>query len=210
LKAGDEKMWHCKVNPHDTGGNELRKVMLLAALLAMVLAAAAPAFAQATATTDDSGENQYEQGQQNDQNTVVQDSICVNVQQAASNQYNAGDQAAAAESGDVIGDTNTAASAANIANALGITTGQVNACLNEVNAPGTASPVATASPLPTATATAPAGGGGGGGGTATAAAGSASAAAGGELPSTGGSSLLALGAGALLVAGGLLARRIVR
>jgi hypothetical protein len=180
--------------------------MLLAALLAMVLAAAAPAFAQATATTDDSGENQYEQGQQNDQNTVVQDSICVNVQQAASNQYNAGDQAAAAESGDVIGDTNTAASAANIANALGITTGQVNACLNQVNAPGTASP--TAAPTVAPTATAPAGGGGGGGGTA--AAGSASAAAGGELPPTGGSSLLALGAGALLVAGGLLARRIVR
>jgi LPXTG-motif cell wall-anchored protein len=40
--------------------------------------------------------------------------------------------------------------------------------------------------------------------------GSASAAAGGELPDTGGASLLALGAGALLVAGGLLARRIVR
>jgi hypothetical protein len=209
LKAGDEKMWHCKVNPHDTGGNELRKVMLLAALLAMVLAAAAPAFAQATATTDDSGENQYEQGQQNDQNTVVQDSICVNVQQAASNQYNAGDQAAAAESGDVIGDTNTAASAANIANALGITTGQVNACLNQVNAPGTPTATATAAP----TAPAPAGGGtaaAGGGGGGTAAAGSATAAAGGELPPTGGSSLLALGAGALLVAGGLLARRIVR
>ena len=31
-----------------------------------------------------------------------------------------------------------------------------------------------------------------------------------ELPSTGGSSLIALGAGVLLVAGGLLARRIVR
>jgi len=174
-----------------------------------VLAAAAPAFAQATATTDDSGENQYEQGQQNDQNTVVQDSICVNVQQAATNQYQGGDQAAAAESGDVIGDTNTAASAANIANALNLTTAQVNACLNQVNAPDTASPTATATAAPTAPApagggTAAAGGGGGGGG------GSASAAAGGELPSTGGSSLLALGAGALLVAGGLLARRIVR
>jgi hypothetical protein len=188
--------------------------MLLAALLAMVLAAAAPAFAQATATTDDSGENQYEQGQQNDQNTVVQDSICVNVSQAAANQYNTGDQAAGAEAGDVIGDTNAAASAANIANALGLTTAQVNACLNDFES---ASPAA--SPVPTGTASpdasVPAGGGtaaagGGGGGTATAAAGSASAAAGGELPPTGGSSLLALGAGALLVAGGLLARRIVR
>ncbi len=45
---------------------------------------------------------------------------------------------------------------------------------------------------------------------ATAGGGSASAAAGGELPDTGGASLFALGAGALLVAGGLLARRIVR
>jgi LPXTG-motif cell wall-anchored protein len=185
--------------------------MLLAAILAMVLAAAAPAFAQATATTDDSGEAQYEQGQQNDQNTVVQDSICVNVEQAAANQYNAGDQAAAAESGDLIGDTNSAANASNIANALGITTAQVNACLNQIDVES-ASPVASvpsASPSAAPTA-APAGGGGGGGGGGTAAAGSASAAAGGELPSTGGSSLLALGAGALLVAGGLLARRIVR
>ena len=39
---------------------------------------------------------------------------------------------------------------------------------------------------------------------------SASSAPATELPSTGGSSLIALGAGVLLVAGGLLARRIVR
>ncbi len=43
-----------------------------------------------------------------------------------------------------------------------------------------------------------------------AAPGDAAAAAGGVLPDTGGASLIALGAGALLVAGGLLARRIVR
>src|SRR5918994_7478647 len=140
--------------------------MLLAAILAMVLAAAAPAFAQATATTDDSGEGQYEQGQQNDQNTVVQDSICVNVEQAAANQYNAGDQAAAAETGDVIGDTNAAANASNIANALGITTAQVNACLNQVDvesASAAATHSASASaPAPAGggTASAPAGGGG--------------------------------------------------
>ena len=184
--------------------------MLLAAILAMVLAAAAPAFAQATATTDDSGEAQYEQGQQNDQNTVVQDSICVNVEQAAANQYEAGDQAAAAESGDLIGDTNSAANASNIANALGISTAQVNACLNQIDVESaSASASAPVDHASAGSASAPAGGGGGGGG-GTAAAGSASAAAGGELPSTGGSSLLALGAGALLVAGGLLARRIVR
>ncbi|MCA3748289.1 MAG: hypothetical protein IN808_04010, partial [Rubrobacter sp.] len=43
-----------------------------------------------------------------------------------------------------------------------------------------------------------------------AAGGAAAAAAGGVLPETGGASLIALGAGALLVAGGLLARRIAR
>ncbi len=47
-------------------------------------------------------------------------------------------------------------------------------------------------------------------GDAAAAPGDAAAAAGGVLPDTGGASLIALGAGALLVAGGLLARRIVR
>jgi hypothetical protein len=46
--------------------------------------------------------------------------------------------------------------------------------------------------------------------TATATATAAAAAAGGALPPTGGASLIALGAGALLVAGGLLARKIVR
>src|SRR5829696_5000042 len=184
--------------------------MLLAAILAMVLAAAAPAFAQASVDLgeDDAGDNQYNTGQQNDQNTVVQDSICTNVNQAATNQYEGGDQAAGAEADDIIGDTNTAASAANIANALGLTQAQVNACLNQVNATSSASPVASV-PSVAPSASAPTGGGGGsasaaGGG------GSASAAAGGELPSTGGSSLFALGAGALLVAGGLLARRIVR
>ena len=188
--------------------------MLLAALLAMVLAAAAPAFAQATATTDDSGVEQYERGQQNDQQSVVQDSICVNVQQAAANQYNAGDQAAAAETDEIIGDSNAAASASDIANALGISADQVNQCLNTVNSASPGATIVATAPAPGGTAapapggTAPAGGGGGGGGTA--AAGAASVAAGGALPSTGGASLLALGAGALLVASGLLARRIVR
>src|SRR5215212_3293412 len=167
--------------------------MLLAAILAMVLAAAAPAFAQASVDLgeDDAGDNQYNTGQQNDQNTVVQDSICANVNEAATNQYQGGDQAAGAAADDIIGDTNTAASAANIANALGLTQAQVNACLNQVNATSSASPTA-ASPTPT-TASAPSGGGGGGGSAPAASApsgggggggggGSASAAAGGALP----------------------------
>jgi hypothetical protein len=163
----------------------LRKVMLLAAVMAMVLAAAAPAFAQATAV---GGSVQYVD--------------CDQIQAAATGQYNANNQQ----------------DQAGIAQELGVSQNQVLACLDSIAAGrdvniNTASP-ATSTATGTAkagkagggTATATAGGAGGGGGTAAA----ASAAAGGALPPTGGASLLALGAGALLVAGGLLARRIVR
>jgi hypothetical protein len=150
--------------------------MLLAAVMAMVLAAAAPAFAQATAV---GGSVQYVD--------------CDQIQAAATGQYN----------------TNNQQDLAGIAQELGVDENQVLACFQSIAAGrdvniNTAS-AATATVTAKATATASAGGGGGGGG-----GGSASAAAGGALPSTGGASLLALGAGALLVAGGLLARRIVR
>ena len=158
--------------------------MMLAALLAMVLAAAAPAFAQ-TATGGDVAILQYS---------------CDQIQAAVDVQYQNGE------------DTGAVAGAAQ---SLGVTQQQVLACF------GTA---AAAQNSTINVNTASAGGGGGGGGTATAGGGgsaaggggggggggSASAAAGGSLPSTGGASLMALGAGALLVAGGLLARRIVR
>jgi hypothetical protein len=146
--------------------------MLLAAVMAMVVAAAAPVFAQANAV---GGSVQYVD--------------CDQIQAAVTGQYNV------ANNQDLAG----------VAQELGVSQNQVLACFqsiaagNDVNI-NTAAGSASAS----ATATASAGGGGGGGG------GSASAAAGGALPSTGGASLLALGAGALLVAGGLLARRIVR
>jgi hypothetical protein len=157
----------------------MRKVMLLAAVMAMVLAAAAPAFAQANAV---GGSVQYVD--------------CDQIQAAATGQYNVGNQQ------DLAG----------IAQDLGVSQNQVSACLQSVAAGrdvniGGGSASASVGVTATATAgggSAPAGGGGGGGG------GSASAAAGGALPSTGGASLLALGAGALLVSGGLLARRIVR
>src|SRR3569833_1548499 len=55
----------------DQGGIELKKVMLLAAVMAMVLAAAAPAFAQATAV---GGSVQYVD--------------CDQIQAAATGQYN--------------------------------------------------------------------------------------------------------------------------
>ena len=146
--------------------------MLLAAVMAMVLAAAAPAFAQATAV---GGSVQYVD--------------CDQIQAAATGQYNvANDQ-------DLAG----------IAQELGVSQNQVLACLDsiaageDVNIGGGGATVTVHADTASATASASAGGGG-----------SASAAAGGELPDTGGASLFALGAGALLVAGGLLARRIVR
>jgi hypothetical protein len=156
----------------------MRKVMLLAAVMAMVLAAAAPAFAQATAV---GGSVQYVD--------------CDQIQAAATGQYNANNQQ------DLAG----------IAQELGVDENQVLACFqsiaagNDVNINTASASTVTVTAKATSTSTAKSGGGGGGGGSA-----SAASAAGGSLPSTGGASLLALGAGALLVAGGLLARRIVR
>jgi LPXTG-motif cell wall-anchored protein len=137
--------------------------MLLAAMLAMVLAAAAPAFAQ----TAVAGSVQY----------VDCDQI-----QAAIGQYQ-----------DATADDFSA-----VAQELGVSQNQVLACFESVAA-GRDINVNTASASAWASESAA------GGGSA-----SAASAAGGELPSTGGASLIALGAGALLVAGGLLARRIVR
>jgi hypothetical protein len=156
----------------------MRKLMLLAAVMAMVLAAAAPAFAQATAV---GGSVQYVD--------------CDQIQAAATGQYNANNQQ------DLAG----------IAQELGVDENQVLACFqsiaagNDVNINTASASTVTVTAKATSTSTAKSGGGGGGGGSA-----SAASAAGGALPSTGGASLLALGAGALLVAGGLLARRIVR
>jgi hypothetical protein len=166
---------------------ELRKIMLLAAVMAMVLAAAAPAFAQANAVGG-----------------TIQYADCDQIQAAATSQSN----------------TDNQQNAAGVAQELGVSQNQVLACLGSIaagrdvniNASASSSATSTATAKmkaakATSTATAGGGGGGGGGGGSAAA---ASAAAGGALPSTGGASLLALGAGALLVAGGLLARRIVR
>ena len=149
--------------------------MLSAALLAMVLAAAAPAFAQTAVGGD----------------AVVLQYSCNQIQAALDVQYQRGEGAGAVEAA---------------AQALNVNENQVLACFgtaaaaqqSTVNLEGDGT-VNLEGDVVTVTATA----GGGGGG-------SASAAAGGALPETGGASLIALGAGALLVAGGLLARRIVR
>jgi hypothetical protein len=162
----------------------MRKVMLLAAVMAMVLAAAAPAFAQANAV---GGSVQYVD--------------CDQIQAAATGQYNVGNQQDLAGIAQDLGVDQNQVSACLNSIAAG----------RDVNIGGGS---ASASVGVTANATAGGGGsapaGGGGGGGSAPAGGSASAAAGGALPSTGGASLLALGAGALLVGGGLLARRIVR
>ena len=158
----------------------MRKIMLSAALLAMVMAAAAPAFAQ-TAVGGDTAVLQYS---------------CNEIQAALDVQYQQGEGTGAVEAA---------------AQALNVDQNEVLACFGTAAAAqqstidvNTASAGGGGKKGHTATATASAGCGGGGGG------GSASAAAGGALPETGGASLIALGAGALLVAGGLLARRIVR
>lgn len=181
----------------------LKKVMLLAAMLAMVLAAAVPALAQSV--------TQVGQG----------NVACV---QTAVNSEVDKEQVAVSQYGDAI-NINTQA----IAQECNIAVEQVNTAVNsfngfEVNNAGdvivvgtaTASASASAAPAvqyeaehhgaaavqyeyssPSATASA-------------SASASAAPAAAAELPDTGGSSLIALGAGVLLVAGGLLARRIVR
>src|SRR4028118_902851 len=80
--------------------------MLLAAVLAVVLAAAAPALAQVTVAGDD--------------NTAAQYVDCSQVQAALGVQY--GDDAAAVDE-----------SIADASDELGITQNQVNACLGEVS-----------------------------------------------------------------------------
>ena len=156
--------------------------MLVAAMLAMVLAAAAPALAQGDIGDVNLGDDQFNVGDE-----TVYSAVCQNIIGAF--QASAGQDAAAvadATAGD------NAAAVAEIAQAQDVSVSQANECLNAWFA--SASP--STSPTPHATAD-----GGGGGGSASA------------LPATGGmvpSSALALGAGALLAAGGLLARRIVR
>jgi hypothetical protein len=157
--------------------------MLLAAMLAMVLAAAVPALAQ---------------------------SVTNNVTQVGSGNVACVQTAIQQEFGKVqISQYGDNINIQNISQECNISVTEVETVI----AAATASATATASASATATATATA--------SATSApaavqyqyqyqyaAPTASAAA--ELPPTGGSSLIALGAGVLLVAGGLLARRIVR
>ena len=158
--------------------------MLVAAMLAMVLAAAAPALAQGDVGDVNQGDDQFNVGDE-----TVYTAVCQNI--IGSFQASAG-QGATAVAGATAGDN--AAAAAEIAQAQDVSVAQANECLNAFFASASATAAAdvqyhaaTGSATASATATA--------------------------LPATGGmvpSSVLALGAGALLVGGGLLARRIVR
>ncbi len=166
--------------------------MLLAALLAMVMAAAAPAFAQ-TAVGGDSAVLQYS---------------CNQIQAAVNTQYQLGEGTGAV---------------AGAAQSLGVSQNQVLACFGTAVAAqqstinvNTATGGVGGGKASTAT---PKGGGGGGGASATAsptaaatasASATATTSAPAALPETGGASVIALGAAVLLVAGGLLVRRIVR
>jgi hypothetical protein len=152
----------------------LKRVMLLAAMLAMVLAAAVPALAQTVTQTG------------NGNVACVQTAVQQEVDK---------DQVAISQYGDA---TNINIQA--IAQSCNVTVAQVNTVAANVasaaSAPsaGQYQPAAAAQYQYSSPSASP----------------SASASAAAELPPTGGSSLIALGAGVLLVAGGLLARRIVR
>lgn len=143
----------------------MKKVMLLAAMLAMVLAAAVPALAQSV--------TQVGTGNQ----ACVQTAIQAEVGKVQISQYgdNVNIQNIAQECNINVAQVGQAVASASAAAAPAVQ--------YQYPAPAEAQYVA-----PTASPAAPAA----------------------ELPPTGGSSLIALGAGVLLVAGGLLARRIVR
>ncbi len=178
----------------------MRKVMLLAAMLAMVLVAAAPAFAQSATAGASAGATAITGGGSDD-GQYNANAVCQNIIGSIGDitQTQSGDADAVA--------VDDSAAAADVAQEQGVTINQVNDCLNTVDLDddGFITPdehgVVVVSASASASASAPA---------AAAASPSASASAAAVLPETGGASLIALGAGALLVAGGLLARRIVR
>src|SRR5918997_11139 len=172
--------------------------MLLAAMLAMALAAVAPAFGQGDVGDVNEGDDQFNVGDE-----TVYSAVCQNIIGSFQAEAAAGAGGAARQGGlgftFAVGGDNAAA-AAEIAQEQNVSVGQVNECLNAFHASASAT---------TAAHVQYGGGGGGGGGSASASATSSATAP----PATGGpvpSSALALGAGALVVGGGLLARRIVR
>ena len=136
----------------------MKKVMLLAAMLAMVLAAAVPALAQSV--------TQVGSGNQ----ACVQTAVNAEVGKVQISQY-----------GDNV-------NIQNIAQECNVNVAQVEEVVASASAAPAAAQYQYDQPAEAQYSASPEA----------------------ELPPTGGSSLIALGAGVLLVAGGLLARRIVR
>jgi hypothetical protein len=197
----------------------LRKLMLLGAMLAMLAFAAVPALAQQTVDASASGGQAKDVTQQSGGNTAaanVSNSQCVQILQ----QQNSGNVAgsggnAAAQAEQANGSTNVRQSEnANQNSGIQLNAQQIQFCNQVVQAvakgetpppppPGMAPPPA-APPAAAPPATVP-----------PAAAAEmtgkpAPSPAPGMLPATGGISLIALGAGALLIGGGLVARRIIK
>jgi outer membrane autotransporter protein len=179
---------------------KLRKLLMLAAMLALVLVAAAPAIAQVSQEQSErritSGAASPKTEISNKGNNV---NLCPTGQQATqtgnvANEQGAVQYASKAEDIDFSGSE------------LTLTPSETAECTQTIEQSAAAAP-AKAAPPPPAPAPAPAA-------AAPAAAAAAPAPAkAAMLPPTGGldiAPLLGLGAGALLVAGGLLARRIIR
>ena len=181
---------------------ELKKLMLLAAVMAMVMAAAVPALAQ---TVTQAGDGNI---------ACVQTAVQQNVVGNNSPQGN-GNAQASGEGDNIIVNNISNESVQAVAQECNITVSQVNTVVSKyltVNKGKVAKyqySSATASAYASAKApaaaqykySAPA---------AVQYQYASASAAPAALPATGGASLIALGAGVLLVAGGLLARRIVR
>ena len=205
--------------------------MMLAALLAMVLVAAAPALAQDVTFEGDGDDNSQGDDATNQTAESVQYCLALFGDQNANIEQNVtGDEN---ETGAAIGQEQAQYCNQVIQNALA-DDGSVAANANDVEVDGVdndedgavdegdgseasaaaAAAAAAAASSGSGSAAAGAGAAAGSGGSAAgagAAAGSGGSAGGaGQLPATGGASLLTLGAGALLVGGGLVARRIVR
>jgi hypothetical protein len=177
--------------------------MLLAAMLAMVLAAAAPVFAQDADTGVVGDENVVTtetEGDDTQYNAVCQNIIgsIGDITQNQSGQADAVSGDATAVSDDESVAVANSEAAAEVAQEQGVTIAQVNQCLNDFDEDGNGFVEVDETAVVVQYE-----------GSASASA-SATAAAAEVLPETGGASVLAFGAGALLVAGGLVARRIVR
>jgi hypothetical protein len=185
---------------------KLRKLLMLGAILALVLVAASPAIAQVSQEQSErritSGTASPKTEISNKGNNV---NLCPTTQQAAQTGNVANEQG-------VVQYNSNADDLDFTGSEIGLTPSESAECTQEIRqaagaAPAKAAPPAAA-PAPTAAAPAP---------TAAAPAPPAQAKAGGAqakaLPATGGldiAPLLGIGAGALLVSGGLLARKIIR